>query len=264
MVSSLSACLRDEPFNQGEGDPQTGTQTDPQDDPQVEVKEYTLGEEYSELGPDGLDGLSAICLNETGDGLLVAEDNGHVLEFGLDGTLKATRSFAEPNDARDWEGITMAADGTIYLSEERTREIYKLSSDHKSVTLVSGGPKEGKKENQGFEGIAAGNGVLYICNQSAPFRVYTYTIATGKWATAFDVSGAESLSDIYYDSEDGTLWITDANTHLLTQLSKTGKVLHEYKIDFVDKPEGFCKDTVRKKFWFVCDGTAKIYSVSYN
>lgn len=250
MVSSLGACLKDEPVI-----------IDNDDDQQVTT--YTMGApaDYSTK----LEGLSAICLNEAGDGLLVAEDNGHVYEFGLDGQLKNTRSFAKPDDAHDWEGITKAPDGSIYLSEERTREIYKLSADHKSVSLVSKGPEEaGSEENQGYEGIAAGNGVLYVANQSKPKRVYAYSIADKTWATAFDADWATSLSDIYYDSADGTLFITDAKTQKLTQVKTDGTKVQEYNISFVKKPEGFCKDAKNKTFWFICDSTSKLYSVTYN
>ena len=249
-VSSLASCLRDEPVIIDNGDDQ-------------QVTTYTLGTPVDYATK--LEGLSAICLNEAGDGLLVAEDNGHVYEFGLDGQLKNTCSFAKPNDARDWEGITKAADGSIYLSEERTREIYKLSADHKSVTLVSKGPEEaGSEENQGYEGIAAGNGVLYVANQSKPKRVYAYSIADKTWATAFDADWATSLSDIYYDSDDGTLFITDAKTQKLTQVKTDGNKVQEYSISFVKKPEGFCKDAKNKTFWFICDSTSKLYSVTYN
>ena len=223
---------------------------------------YTLGDRASYSTK--LEGLSAICLNEAGDGLYVAEDNGRVYEFGFDGSLKNTFSFPSPNDAHDWEGITRAADGSIYLCEERDREVYTLSTDHKSVALVSKGPEEtGTEINQGYEGIAAGNGVLYIANQSKPKRVYSYSLKGGTWVTAFDCDWATSLSDLYFDSEDGTLWLTDAKTQKLTQMSGKGTVLKEYDISFINKPEGFCKVPSRKEFWFVCDKTSALYKVSY-
>ena len=211
----------------------------------------------------GLEGLSALCLNEAGDGLLVAEDNGHVYEFGLDGKLRNTFSFPSPNNSRDWEGITRAEDGTIYLCEERRREIYKLSKNHQDVTFISKGPSEaGAKDNQGYEGIAAGPGVLYVCNQSAPFRVYSYSLQKDEWTTAFDADWAKSLSDIFYDSTDGTLWITDAKTQTLTQLKTDGTILKTYSISFVEKPEGFCRDTAHGTYWFVCDKKAKLHKAS--
>ena len=248
-VSSLSACLRDDPVDGGET---------------PEYKTYTLGTPSS--FETQLEGLSAICLNETGDGLLVAEDNGHIYEFGLDGQLK--NSYTVPNpDGRtkvDLEGIALAADGKLYVCEERYREVYLLGADHKTLTLLSTGPKEaGAEDNQGYEGIAAGNGVLYIANQSKPKRVYTYSLTTKAWSTAFDAEWATSLSDIFYDKEDGTLWITDAKTQKLTHLKTDGTVLHTYDISFVKKPEGFCKDPVNKRFWFVCDQTSKIQMVTY-
>ena len=250
MVSSLASCLGDEPvIIDG-------------DDKPSESKVYTLGEVKSY--DTGLEGLSAICLNEAGDGLYVAEDNGHVYEFGLDGKQKNKFSFPSPDAAHDWEGICRGADGKIYLCEERLREVYLLSADHKSVTKVSKGPYEdGGQENQGYEGIAAGNGVLYVANQSLPKRVYMCTLADKTWDTAFDANWATSLSDIYYDSEDGTLWITDAKTQKFTQMDAKGTVIKDYDISFVKKPEGFCKDAAHKQFWFVCDKTSKIQTVSY-
>lgn len=262
MVSSLSACLKDDPIEGGGGG----------DTPTPDYKVYALGTltayPTSDLrfGDDQkLEGLSAICLNEAGNGLYIANDNGFVHEFGFDGTLKNTFSFPSPNNARDWEGITRSPDGkTIYLSEERTREVYTLNADHAGVTLVSKGPRESESsDNQGYEGIAAGPGVLFVANQSGPKRVYKYTIATATWEKAFDATWATSLSDIYYDDEDGTLWITDADTKKLTQLKTDGTKLQEISISFVKKPEGFCKDVTHKLFWFVCDKESKIYKVSY-
>ena len=249
-VVSLSACLRDD------DPPGSGDNND--------YKAYTLGTPSS--FETKLEGLSAICLNETGDGLLVAEDNGHIYEFGLDGQYKNSHTVPNPDGRSkvDLEGITLSADGKLYVCEERYREVYLLGADHQTITLLSTGPKEtGAKDNQGYEGIAAGNGVLYIANQSLPKRVYTYSLTTKEWATAFDAEWAESLSDLYYDKEDGTLWITDAKTQKLTHLKTNGTVLHTYDISFVDKPEGFCKDATHKKFWFVCDQTSRLYSVSY-
>ena len=253
MVSSLGACLKDEPVIIDDGGGSQPTT-------------YTLGTPVSY--DTGLDGLSAICLNEAGDRLLVAQDNGNVLEFDFDGNLLKTNAMPNPDGRSkvDLEGITKASDGSIYLCEERFREVWKLSADHKSMTLLSKGPEEsGSEDNQGYEGIAAGPaGLLYVANQSKPFRVYTYTPATNTWDKAFDVDWAQSLSDIYYDSEDKTLWITDAKTQKMTQVKPDGTKLQEISISFVNKPEGFCKDTARKLFWFVCDKTNKIFRVSYN
>ena len=105
--------------------------------------------------------------------------------------------------------------------------------------------------------------MLYIANQSKPTRVYSYSIADKTWATAFDAEWATSLSDIYYDDADKTLWITDAKTQKLTQLKTDGTKVKEYDISFVKKPEGFCKDVAHKQFWFVCDKTSKLQTVTY-
>ena len=258
MVSSLCACLKDEPVNREE------EQQQPEEQQPVS---YVLGTPVSY--DTGIDGLSAICLSETGGSLLVAQDNGSVLEFDFEGNLLSDNAMPNPDGRAkvDLEGITLSGDGSIYMCEERFREVWKLSADHKAITLISdAGPREDQNEdNQGYEGIAAGpDGILYVANQSKPFRVYTYSLVTGTWGTAFDVSGAKSLSDIFYDKDDGTLWITDAKTQKLTQFRPDGTLLQSMDISFVNKPEGFCKDSSLKLMWFVCDKTNKIYKVSYN
>lgn len=256
MVSSLSACLEDEPYGGGRTD-------DVPDGTPV----YKLGAQTSY--ETGLDGLSAICLNEAGNGLLVAQDNGNVLEYDFSGKLLKTNAMPNPDGRSkvDLEGIALSADGGIFLCEERLREVWKLSADHKSMTFLCYGPNEtsetGYEENQGYEGIAAGPGVLYVANQSGPKRVYKYTMATGAWTTAFNADWATSLSDIFYDDEDGTLWITDGKTRMLTQVKTDGTRLQEIDISFVNKPEGFCKDKANQVFWFVCDKKKKIHKVSY-
>lgn len=255
MVSSL-ACLRDEPYVDG-------GKTEPA---QGDIRVYTLGTPQSY--DTNTDGLSAICLNEAGDALLIAQDGGDILEYNFDGTLRKKTTMPNPDGRSkvDLEGIARSVDKTaIYLCEERFREVYSLNADHQGFQLLSVGPiEDGHEDNQGYEGIAAGpDGILYVANQSKPLRVYTYKLSTQEWGTAFDAAWATSLSDIFYDAEDNSLWITDAKTQKLTQLSLSGTVLQNIDISFVSKPEGFCKDPERKLFWFVCDKTKKIFKVSY-
>lgn len=267
MVSSLSACLQDDPVGGGGGNAPVVISLV---DNHVGAYKYTLDLGSVTSYDTKLDGLSAISLNEAGDGILIARDNGDVLEYDLNGNLQKTNTMPNPDGRSkvDLEGITRSPDGsTIYLCEERFREVYSLNADHKGFTLLSTGPQEtGAEDNQGYEGIAAGaGGVLYVANQSKPFRVYTYNTGTKAWATAFDISEAKSLSDIFYDNEDGSLWITDAKTQKLSrfQLNGNQSIVEMYDISFVSKPEGFCKDPAHKLFLFVCDKTNKIFKVSY-
>ena len=101
-----------------------------------------------------------------------------MLEFDFEGNLLSDNAMPNPEGRAkvDLEGITLSGDGSIYMCEERFREVWKLSADHKAITLISdAGPREDQNEdNQGYEGIAAGpDGILYVANQSKPFRVYT-------------------------------------------------------------------------------------------
>ncbi len=223
-------------------------------------KNYALSGEKSYA--TGLDGLSSICLNEKGDGFYIAQDGGLLYEAGLDGTVKGTVPF---KSSHDWEGVTVnPADGTIYLCEEREWAIYKVNADHKDVTLVGRISVEGGVSNKGFEGITYGKGFLYVANQASPSRIYKYSIKEKKVVSTMDISFAEYLSDIFYEESDGSLWITDSKKQRLTNIdAESGETIAEYNISFVKKPEGFCLDKERKMFWFCCDKTGNLHSISY-
>lgn len=222
---------------------------------------YKMG--TPEVFKTGITGLSAVCVNENGDGLYAALDDGLLYEVGLDGTVKGTVPFESEHD---WEGVTVnRADRTVFLSEERERAVYVLNADRKGVTkLTSIEVPESTDDNRGFEGIAFGNGNLYLANQALPKRVFVWSLKEEKVISSFDIEFATYLSDIFYDDRDGSLWITDSKKQALTNIRPDGSVIGSYDISFVKKPEGFCIDTVQKTFWFCCDSTGDLYKVSYN
>ena len=211
--------------------------------------------------PTGIPGLSSICLNEKGDGFYAAYDKGKLYEIGLDGTVKGIVPF---ESSHDWEGVTVdRSDGTVYLCEEREWAVYKLNKARNGVTLVAQIDVEGGENNRGFEGIASAPGILYLANQDKPRRIFVYSLSESKVISTMDISFAKYLSDIYYDNTDGSLWITDSKRRTLTNIKTDGTIIGEYDISFVAKPEGFCMNPVRKQFWFVCDQTGNIHSISY-
>ena len=223
-------------------------------------KNYTLSGENSSA--TGLEGLSSICLNEKKDGFYIAQDRGLLYEAGLDGTVKGTVPF---KSSHDWEGVTVNPDdGTIYLCEEREWAIYKVNTDRKDVSLVDKISVEGGVSNKGFEGITYGNGFLYVANQASPTRIYKYSIKEKKVVSTMDIGFAEYLSDIFFEESDGSLWITDSKKQRLTNIdAESGETIAEFNISFVKKPEGFCLDKERKLFWFCCDKTGNLHSISY-
>ena len=222
---------------------------------------YKMGNK--EVFETGIVGLSAVCVNENGDGLYGALDDGLLYEIGLDGTVKGTVPFKSEHD---WEGVTVdRGTGTVYLSEEREWAVYKVNADKKGFTKVCAITVEGGTDNRGFEGVAFGNGMLYLANQASPRRIYTWSLAEEKVVGTLDldVSVANFLSDIFYDERNGSLWITDSKKQQLTNMKTDGTVIGVYDISFVQKPEGFCIDIANKTFWFCCDTTGKLYKVSY-
>ena len=206
-------------------------------------------------------GLSAIILNQKGDGFYVAHDEGTLYEIGFDGAVKNTVPLDPVND---WEGITIdRATGTIYICAERERKIYKADLASKKATQVLAGINEGSADNRGYEGLAYGDGKFLIANPEKPKRIYTYDVASGTLLGQVDLDFPAYLSDLCYDDRDGTLWLTDSKRQVLANIKTDGTVIAQYDISFVQKPEGFCLDTAHDLFWFVCDNTNKLHSASY-
>lgn len=246
-AASLSSCVKDAAY----GVPESPSTPDP--------VLYKLGTPVTY--ETGITGLSAICLNENEDGFYAAYDKGLLYEIGLDGKVKGVLPF---ETSHDWEGVTVdRSDGSVYLCEEREWAVYKLNKDKKGVTLLAKVPVEGGTNNRGYEGIASGPGVLYLANQDAPKRIYVYSLSQAKVTSTLDISFAQYLSDVFYDSRSATLWITDSKSKALTSIKPDGTVIGTYDISFVTKPEGFCIDTKRKMFWFTCDDTGRLHSISY-
>ena len=247
------SCLKDEEVHL----------TEPEnEEPQQPVEEtrYTLSD-WKEYKTGIAAGLSAIVLNERGDGFYAAHDKGLVYEIGLDGTVKGTVPF---ESSHDWEGITVdRTDGTVYLCDEREWAVYKLSPNHQELIPVTAITVEGGTENRGFEGIACGGGNLYLANQDAPKRIYVWSLSGKKVTATLDLDFPLYVSDIYYDDTDGTLWITDSKRQALTNIRQDGTVVEKYDISAVQKPEGFCMDRAHGRFWFTCDDTSKIHCVSF-
>ena len=104
---------------------------------------------------------------------------------------------------------------------------------------------------------------MYLANQDAPKRIYVYSLSQGKVTSTLDISFAKYLSDVFYDPTSATLWITDSKSQALTNIKLDGTVIGTYDISFVTKPEGFCIDAKRKMFWFTCDQTGRLHSISY-
>ncbi|MBR0299409.1 MAG: SdiA-regulated domain-containing protein [Bacteroidales bacterium] len=216
------------------------------------------------------EGLSSIALKADGTGFYGVYDKGLVYEIGLDGTdIKAVSS----KTSHDWEGITVnPSDGSVYICDEAEWSFYKFdpaavgSKDNPDgLALVGHVDIENTTSNRGFEGIACDGDNLYLANQANPRRIITWSLKEKKVLSQidFDYPPFAFLSDIFFDSRDNTLRITDSKTSTLSNIKKDGTVISQYDISFVPTAEGFCIDTARGLFWFASDSTGKIYSASY-
>ncbi|MDY3979698.1 MAG: SdiA-regulated domain-containing protein [Tidjanibacter sp.] len=220
----------------------------------------TLGEVNEYL--TGISDFSGVCINETETGLYGISNAGLLYNIGFDGTVLGTVPFTSTHD---FEGVTVdKSTGTIYLCEEAEMAIYTVNADKKGVTKIADIPVENGVPNKGLEGVAFGNGNLYIANQAEPTVVFTYSLSSKKVVSQMTVTFASFLSDLYFDESNSTLWAVDSEKFLATNFTTDGEVIATYKVDFVVKPEGICVDYTRGVVWFSCDGSGRLYSAKIN
>jgi uncharacterized protein YjiK len=162
--------------------------------------------------------------------------------------LKPTGWFTRPEIAKasgkkepgyDCEAIAKDDSGNLYISEEHDRVIYRLNPGERKVKKLSidWTPVERYfskfDENASFEGIAVGNGKLWVANERNDPRIIVVDLATLKVEESFFVDatsfafGGPHYSDLSWF--EGKLYVLDRNHRVVLQVNpNTKKVTAEY------------------------------------
>jgi len=116
----------------------------------------------------------------------------------------------------DCEGIARDADGRLYLCEEANRWILRWDERTKRVERLNIDWSPVKSYftsdiNASFEGVAIGDGKLYVANERQRGRIIVVDLATLKVERHFQVNYSPSRAfDTHYSDlswHDGALWV---------------------------------------------------------
>jgi len=143
------------------------------------------------------------------------------------------------NPGHDCEAIAHDANGNLYISEEKDRAIFRLDPKTKSVTKLTIDWSPVRKyfskldDNASFEGLAIGNGKMYVANERSDPRIIVVDLATLKVEDNFAVDasgfafGGPHYSDLsWYDDH---LFVLDRNHRAVLEVNpKTKRVVAEY------------------------------------
>lgn len=201
-------------------------------------------------------GLSGLCLNAAGDGLVAVSDKGGVYELDFDGTTRRVLC----DSSHDFEAVTSDGSGAYYIAEEGENAIYRLSGGRLELVAEVDVPGGGVA-NKGLEGICWCGESLLVANQAQPTLILRYSLLSGGIEEQIPIDFATFLSDICYDSARNALWILDSKQKRISVCTPKGVVQRTYAIDFVTKAEAMALDRSRGVVWLGCDESGRLYRV---
>jgi uncharacterized protein YjiK len=159
----------------------------------------------------------------------------------------------------DLEGIWQdPGDGTLYVTEERTREIVHL--DTTGVVLgrvtVAG---LGGDANSGLEGITSGpvTGQFFVLQEKQPARIVVVD-TTGQVMSLHSVTWVLDLSGATHDPRTGQLVVVSDQSRKVCWVDVGGEVVSSWDTA-VNKGEGVAIDTTRGRLYVVSDKENAFY-----
>lgn len=235
--------------------------------------------------PTEVEGFSGMCWKDDDKtGFYAVGDKGKIYELDLTGKIVSTvfdNSAKDKLAVIDYEGITRATDGSIYVSTEDSATeqagetfpgcIVRFSENFSKYEIVATIDNITTVKNQGYEGIAYyKEDIFFVANQSNPAKVFQYSLSNGIVADSDILTNADTdvteIADLFYDSVNDKLWILDSKTGRLARVNvsdkkfeqlysvpaKTGEVAKE-------NPEAFTIDVEHNMLWIGCDNVANKY-----
>ena len=197
---------------------------------------------------------SDLTLDETGKILwTVTNKPAKVYQLDLEGNVTKTLNYG----GRDLEGIVYdAASRTLYVTEERTREIVHLSLDgdvlDRTTVDLPGKP------NHGPEGITLDDrGQMFLVNEKQP-GLFLELDKEHQISKRVPLSFAGDYSAITWDKKKGCFWIASDESQSLFLWSRTKGVLGQFPLGFA-KAEGVAVDEATKTVYVVSDSENKLY-----
>jgi len=164
-------------------------------------------------------------------------------------TIAQLAGFAKEKFGRyDCEGIAQDGQGRIYLSEEGNRWILRFDPKTKKVERLPIDWSPVQKyfqrfdRNASFEGIAIGNGKLFVANERQEGRIIVVDLKTLKILDDFTVRPSKTkMQDIHYSDLcwfDGALFALLRENRVVVKIDpKRKRVLAEYSFHAMEQAD---------------------------
>jgi len=200
---------------------------------------------------------SDLCLDRDGVHWWTVSDNtGLVYKLRLsDCAVVGTLSYHGVDPEGIWQD---PADGTLYVTEEKTREIVHMDSTGKILSKVSVAGLGGDA-NSGLEGITSGpvTGSFFLTQEKRPARIVEADTA-GNVLALHNVTYVGDLSGVTHDPRTGQLVVVSDESRKVCWTTLAGELVSARSIP-VTKAEGVAIDTTRSRVYVVSDREEKFY-----
>ncbi len=205
---------------------------------------------------DGVPEPSGLSLHINGKSLwTVSDQTAKVYQISLDGRLLKTLPYL----GDDLEGVSQSAsDGTLWIAEERKREIVQLDTLGNALARYKVAV-ENNDENSGLEGIAANpeNDHLFVLNEKNP-ALFMDISANASVLYSKAIRYVNDCSGIAAEPEGAFLWMVSDESRKIIKCDLLGNQLESFQID-VDKAEGIAVSTTDSIIYIVSDSEQKLY-----
>ncbi|REL24276.1 hypothetical protein DYD21_18885 [Rhodohalobacter sp. SW132] len=207
---------------------------------------------------------SGLTLDVSGDFLwTVSDDSGDfIYRINFEGEMLEIITGYRGDDM---EGITMNPnDGTLWIVEERLRQIVQLTTDGEVLQSVDV-PVDSTNLNDGLEGIAWNpqNDHVYILNEKNPRRFIELNAefelvrsVTIDFDPPHDMS---DLSGLFYLHDDEEFWFVSDESKKIVVTNIHLNPIRGYRLDR-EKFEGIAVDRSNHRLYLVNDEEDKLYT----
>jgi len=183
----------------------------------------------------------------------VGDSDSKVHKLDLNGNIIQSFSI----NGEDLEGITAIDSINLAVILERTREVVVVDTSGKEIKRNKFKLKGNL--NEGLEGICFDPKTkdFYFLNEKNP-GLLIKTDSSFKEIFRKEIKLAKDYSDIFFSTEDNTLWILSDESKKIIQTDLNGKKIKEYRIN-VEQPEGLVVDYKNNKVFVVSDKKEELY-----
>lgn len=200
---------------------------------------------------------SDLCLDRDGvHWWTVSDATGRVYRMRLsDGAIVTTLSY----QGSDLEGVWQhPGDGSLYVTEEGTREIVHLDSTGVELGRVAVAGLGGDA-NSGLEGVTSGPVAahLYVVQEKSPARIVEVA-SDGSVVAMHPVTFVADLSGITYDAAATQFLIVSDESEQVHRTTVSGVSLASWSLP-VEKAEGIAFDRARGRIYVVSDSQNRFY-----